>query len=138
MNTDTYLKIEGLTGESVEVDHVGWIQLTAFEWSIAHRSGLPGGGPEVRDLVFTKLYDQTSPELALACAEGRLFPTATMEITRPTGGERFAFMRYILRNCLVSSVSPTGSPDERGIYESVSIAFEEIEWGYSPLLPDGT
>jgi hypothetical protein len=64
---------------------------------------------------------------------------ATLEVTRSqetlTSGNK-PVVSYVLRNCLVTSVTPAISGNE--ISEEVCLSFEEIEWGYRSVLADGS
>lgn len=134
-----FLKLEGLEGECVDSRHPGWIPIHSFSWGVSQRREDPYGAPaspDMQDIALLKPVDKTSPDLALACAEGRLFPTASVEFA--SGDETHGvLMRYNLRNCLVSSVSPSFSGDYQ-VQESLSLAFQEIEWRYWPRLSDGS
>lgn len=43
MSTDIFLKIDGVTGESRDSRHQGWIQIESFSWGATQPSGMETG-----------------------------------------------------------------------------------------------
>ena len=69
------------------------------------------GKTSFQDLAVVKRVDRTSPELALACAEGTLFAKVVVELLSEEKNSPLASMAYHLTNCVVTSVSPAGAAD---------------------------
>jgi type VI secretion system Hcp family effector len=133
---DHFLYIDGLTGESVDAGHPGWIELFDFNWGISQTGIVAPVRPLLQDFTVTKLVDRASPDLALACAQCRHFPTMIIEIVQAGAAhEGRAFMAYRLNDCIVSSLQPA-TQHER-LVERLTINFAEIEWRYSVRRPDG-
>lgn len=131
-----YLFVEGVRGETAAEDRKDWIEVLAFSWAVTSKG--PQTRPDLGDVSVSKFVDLASPELALACAEGREIPTVAIEfVVDGVDGDRVAILTYRLHGCLVSSIQPTGSDGERAI-ENLTITYAEIEWGYSPQGPDGS
>jgi type VI secretion system secreted protein Hcp len=135
---DTFLKIDGIDGESSDHKHQGWIELvsyyTGLHQKVSKTASSAGGASAERvdfnSFTFTKLLDKASPKLALACADGTHFDTILVELCR-AGTEKMVFMRYQLSNCLIQSFETGGTQGEDLPSEDVEISFGKIEWRYT-------
>lgn len=137
------LKIDGaeIKGESGDENHSEWIEINSISFGIsqpASSAASQGGSkPEGRsvhsDIVFTKMYDASSPKLSLACAGGKRVDEAVFELCR-AAGEKVCYLKVTIKNGFISSWSVGGGGDIPS--ESVSIAYTEIEWEYKQLNPD--
>jgi type VI secretion system secreted protein Hcp len=77
---------------------------------------------------FSKLLDQATPQLAMACAAGTHIDTITVELCR-AGTTKQRFMQYTFRNCLLSKFatsSDTGFPRD-----DVAFVYGQIQWAYT-------
>ena len=91
-------------------------------------SGASAGRADFRELVFKKLLDKSSPQLAQACADGTHFDELLLTLHR-AGSERVKFMEYRLQNCLIQQVITSG-----GRYfpiETVRINYGKIMWVFT-------
>jgi type VI secretion system Hcp family effector len=130
MSTVQFIYIEGLSGESRDENHIGWMDILNFRWGIQNASSPPmSAKASFQDLTFTKRVDRTTPDLALACAEGRRFPSASLEFTKLEVDGLFPFLKYRLYNCGIARYEPGGSDDE-GLWETIGISYDAIEWSY--------
>src|SRR5437867_751490 len=88
MAVDMFIKIGDLKGESRDKTHASEIDVQAWSWGIsnsgsAHVGGGAGAGKcNVQDLSFTKYIDKTSPDLMLACCNGKHFTKATLVVRK--------------------------------------------------------
>lgn len=127
-----YAEIAGIEGPH----RTGAISVLAIEWGVASAgSGAGGGGgggtPNFDDFTFLKPFDQTTPELALACASGRVFPRALIQLGLPDGGVEPSGMRYVLQDVQCTRDRHTApEPVER-----VSLTYGRITWRFP--LPGG-
>ena len=107
MAFDSFLKIEGIEGESTDKAHPGEIVIESFSWgeSNSGSAGSGGGGgagkASLQDFHFTMATSKASPALMLTCATGRHIPEATLTCRKAGGG--FEFMKIRFQDCLVSS-----------------------------------
>lgn len=113
--TGIYLNLSGLGGELEDADHSNWIDVRSLAWGkvdnpaattgAARRcSGFRDGSAVVGDVTLTRFSDASSSRLALACSEGRHFPSMVVEMTdsRSAGGR---YIRYELQNVMMTSYS---------------------------------
>jgi type VI secretion system secreted protein Hcp len=137
MAFDTFIKIDGIEGESTDDKHQGWIEVLYFKTEIKQKisstaSSAGGASAEranFKDFIFTKQLDKASPKLALACAAGTHIGKIIIKICR-AGTDKIKFMEYTLTNCLISKIT-TGGSEEVFPAETLKINFGKIEWCYT-------
>jgi type VI secretion system secreted protein Hcp len=137
MAFDTFIKIEGIEGESTDDKHAGWIEVISYDTGVKQKtsataSSAGGGSTERADFdhfSLIKQLDKASPKLALACADGTHIDSILVEVCR-AGTEKVKFMEYKMTNCIISKVKTTGGGGDIPA-ESVSIDFGKIEWAYT-------
>ena len=131
MGYATYLKLDGISGECSEESHRGWLAVDSFSHSVTNHP--QGNGPMLGDLSIAKFVDRSTPLVARATAEGRLFQEAVLELCR-TDGSQARFLEIRLGKVRVTMQSLSGGPqaDGRTPYESLNLSYEKIEWLYDP------
>jgi len=141
--TDYYLKIEGIPGESEDSKHKNEIELLSWSWSESnsgsHSSGAGGGAGKVAmgDFSFMMLANKASPKLMLNCATGQHVPTAVLT-ARKAGGDQQEYLKITLSDVLISSYQTGGSQGDVIPADSVTLNFAKIEFEYKPQMRDGT
>ena len=134
--TDMYLWIEGVPGESTDDRHGDWIEIVSFDSKVSTAaSGAISGGSsapvvEFSEITVGKVIDKATPLLHQHCCSGRHIPTVVIELCRATG-EKVTYVKYTLRDVIVSSVGPVTVDPTRQL-EQVSFRFARIEWEYTP------
>ena len=136
---DVFIKIGDIKGEATDEKHKDWIDVESFSWGMTnsgttHVGGGAGAGKvEVHDFSFVKKIDKSSPVLFLHCANGKHIPDTTIDICR-AGGDKQCYMKYELKDAIVSSCNVAGntnSGNDKPI-ESLSLNFAKIKWTYTP------
>ena len=135
MAIDSFIKFDGVVGESTDQTHKGEIDVVSWSWGAASSGFLPGGTAGVGKttagpLQFLHAYDKASPILAKQCASGKLFKQVTLAARNAVEGQK-DFLKVTLKEVLVSSVQAQATADG-GIVESVSLAYRDIEFAYQP------
>ena len=140
MAFDAYLQIEGIEGESTDSGHEGWIQLRDYSHNVTNETtGHSGGGHHTggrchhADISITKPMDASSPNLLLACCQGKSHPTATIELCRSgaSGTEMVPYQKVELKDVVVTSITPQGSEGSDFPTESVTLCYGTITWTYT-------
>ncbi|NVJ67371.1 MAG: type VI secretion system tube protein Hcp [Gammaproteobacteria bacterium] len=131
---DTFLKIEGVEGESLDAEHRDEIDVLAWSWG----SSTNGRSTCVQDISLTKYADLASPQLLMGHVDGFVYPNAKLTVKRSTGASRLAYIVLDFKNLYVSSVSTGGSGGEVRITENVTLNFEEVKYQYTPQNADGS
>jgi type VI secretion system secreted protein Hcp len=134
-----FAKYDGFDGESKDENHENWIDVLSIDWGI-HKpgGGATGqsrrrGGAVVEDLTLTIEYEKAAPKLQEKCLKGEIIPLLEIEQTATYGGARATYLRYELKNVMVTSfqVNASGN-DEAGPPTVVaSNNFEEIKVTYT-------
>jgi type VI secretion system secreted protein Hcp len=136
MAVDMFIKIGSLEGESKDSKHGKEIDVLAWSWGMsnsgsAHLGGGAGAGKvNVQDLSFTKYIDKSSPDLMLACCNGKHFPEATLTV-RKAGEHPLEYMIVKLTDLLITSVSTGGSGGEDRLTENVTLNFAKVNVEYT-------
>ncbi len=129
-----YLRIDGIQGSVTVRAYEGWMEVTAFEWSLASAAGSATGATrtasraEFGPIVVAKTFDVATPFLALACASGRSYSEAELVIF--ASGSTTAAGRIKLTDVKVASTM-TGGGLAGVTTESISLDFGKIEWSYA-------
>lgn len=132
-----FIKFDGIDGESQDKDHKGWSDLLSFTWGLhqdvaATESPRRRGKVVLEDVVVHKEMDKSDPKLAEAVCLGKIFPKVEIHDTRAFGhGNREVFLKYELRNLMVSSHNVSAGGDGDAVpTETVSLKFEEVKQTY--------
>jgi len=137
MAVDMFLDLDGVKGESEVKGFEGKIQLLAWSWGMSqtgtthHGSGGGAGKVNVQDLSFTHFVDSSTPVLHNACCKGTHFAKATLTM-RKAGGDPLPYLRLLMTDVIVTSVSGGGSGGEDQQTENCTLNFAAFELGYQP------
>ena len=142
MAIDYFLKIEGVTGESLDAKHKGEIDVESWSWGEANPAPPGGGGGgagkvQMQDFNFTARFSKASPNLMLACASGKHFKGAVLTARKAGKGQQ-DFLTFSLSDVLVSAYQTGGAEGEVVPADSVSLNFAKIQVEYKQQNPDGT
>src|SRR5205085_1603544 len=83
MGYTTYLKIDGIEGDCTDDGYRGWMTVDSFNHSLCTTQ--PRGAAMLNDLSICKFADRTTPLLAVATAEGRLYRSVQLRMVRTDG-----------------------------------------------------
>lgn len=133
---DVFLEIPGVPGESTHSAHSKWINLESLDWGL--RAATATNGPSASALTLGKRVDSASPLLYEACASGRHFPKATIDLVR-TIERRARYYRITLEDVLVSSCRSQSAADasDQPPAEEVRLSFARVSWSYTEFSPEG-
>ena len=145
MAMDSFLKIDGIEGESQDSKHKAEIDLESWSFGLSQPgtmgSGGGGGGGKAafQDIHLVKKMDKSSPKLFLSCAGGDHIKKA-MLVVRKAGKDQQEYLKLTLHDVLISSYQ-TGASDaalDNIPTEQFSLNYAKIEYSYSPKKADGT
>jgi type VI secretion system secreted protein Hcp len=143
MAIDYFLKIDGVSGESVDSKHKGEIEVESWSWGESNPAQPGGGGGgaagkvQIQDLVFTTRFSKASPQLILACASGKHFKDAVLTARKAGKGQQ-EFLTFSLSDVLVSTYQTGGAGGDVLPGDAVSLNFAKIQVEYKPQNPDGS
>lgn len=139
MAADMFLKIDDnakIKGESTDKTHKDSIDVLAWSWGMSQSGtthlGTGGGAGKVnvQDLSFTKHVDKSSPELMKACCAGTHFDKAQLIVRKAGGDEPVEYLKILMEEVLVSSLSTGGSGGEDRLTENVTLNFAKVKVEY--------
>ena len=142
MAVDMFLKIPGVEGEARDGTHKNEIDVLAWSWGMsqsgsAHVGGGMGTGKvNVQDLSLTKYIDKSSPDLMLACCNGKHFADAKLTV-RKAGENPLEYLIITMQDVIVASVSTGGSGGNDKLTENVSLNFAKVKVDYTEQTPGG-
>lgn len=142
MAVDMFMKIETVTGESVDKTHAGEIDVLAWSWGASqsgttHQGGGGGSGKvSVQDLSFTKYVDSSSSVLLKGVCEGTHFDKAKLTV-RKAGGTPVEYIIIEMKEVIITSLSTGGSGGEDRLTENVTLNFAEVKFSYQEQDPKG-
>ncbi|CAG9214716.1 Protein hcp1 [Paraburkholderia sabiae] len=129
MSNDTFIKIDGISGESDDAAHPDEIQITNWGWKMSQQSSMmsgSGGGAAkatVEDLVFFHEVDRASPNLMSYCLTGKHIPKVVLTM-RKAGGVPLDFLRITMNDVVITGVEMSAS------YEQVRLSFASVRQEY--------
>jgi type VI secretion system secreted protein Hcp len=132
---DYYLQIDGISGESKDRAHSGWIDVLAFTQSAevpdAQAAGMSRrAAATFRSLGITKEVDASSPKLLEAVAKGKAFKSATLHVTNAQRGAANVYYTIVLSNAVITSYSVSGDAGALP-REQIAISFESVKVSYT-------
>jgi len=125
--TASFLKIDGVQGESGDAQHPGEIDVKSFHLKATNT---PGGKVAFGAAELTKSYDKSSPQLLQKVASGVHIRTASFTFRRP-GTE--SFLVYKLDDVVVTSYEQGGDAGVSPLLEHVGLTFAKIAVAYTPV-----
>lgn len=140
MAFDTFLKIDGVPGESTDDKHKDWIEVLSFNHGMSQpvsatassTGGATAERTEHQDFSIVKHLDKASPKLYELCSSGKHIAKVNIEMCR-AGGDKLKYMEVNMEQVIISNVAPGGStkgPDSFPT-ESVSFNYGKIKWTYT-------
>ena len=142
--SDYFLKIEGVDGESVDKQHPGTIEVNSFSWGATNSgsasvgTGAGTGKVSMQDFHFVSKVSKASPKLMDALTKGQRIKSAQLFV-RKAGSTQQDYYVITLENVMVSSYqSSAGGSSGDFPMESVSFNFTKIEFSYKPQKADGS
>lgn len=132
---DTFLKIDGIAGESADDRHKGEIDVFGWAWSVAATT--PGKRGCIKGMTISKAFDSASPKLITNAATGAGAPKAVLTL-RKAGRSQQEFLVITMSNVLISSYSVGGASGQDGVLENVVLNFDLMDGAYKIQKPDGS
>lgn len=113
MAIDMYLKVQGVTGESKDSNHTGWIDALSFNWGAEQPGNMSVGGGggagkvNFHDLSVQTMIDKGTPAVLKFCASGKHVDKVELSVCK-AGGSQIEYSRIVLEDVLVTKTSFTG------------------------------
>lgn len=137
MAGDIFLKLDGIEGESTDDAHKGEIELLSWSWGVDQPVGPRSTGGSATtgkanhsDVIVTKLYDSSSPDLALKACTGATIKEVVLTQRQADADAAIEAIKFILTNVVISSVAIAGNGAEVPT-EQISLNYGGITWEYN-------
>jgi type VI secretion system secreted protein Hcp len=133
-----FLKLQGVTGEAVDAEHKGEIDIVSWSWgmqgAVSVASGMPQGKGSLSELQVVKRVDQSTPTLMSFLRNHKLVDKAQLTI-RKAGQTPLEYLRIELENVRITSLQ-TGSEGPE-LVDRVSLGFQKVRVSYIPQSATG-
>jgi type VI secretion system secreted protein Hcp len=128
-----FLKVNGVTGEAVDADHKGEIDVVSWSWGMeSPREAMTGqarGRVVISELQIIKRVDQSSPTLMSYLRMNKVVTEASLTV-RKAGEKPLEYFRIELQNAKVTSLRAESSGDE--LVERLNLGFSKLKVIYTP------
>lgn len=133
---DCFIKLDGINGESSDLEFKDHIQVESWGWSIRQHLESNWDRSSTRradlsNLVFSHQVDLASPSLWARCARNDVLPTASL-VMRRAGGSAQKYLFVKLKSVRVLNVALNHDASNVIPLERVELAFEQVEYEYAP------
>ena len=125
-----FLQLDGIDGESADAKHPKAVEVQSFSLSAQYAAGEADkpGKANFNDFFILKPYDAASPELLLACAEGRTIARAVLTVRGGAAGGAAPreYLKYTFTDVQVSRINEVvgGAAQEEVNFRSASVVVE--------------
>jgi type VI secretion system secreted protein Hcp len=141
--SDFFLKIDGVEGESQDDKHKNEIHITSFSIKATNAGsghtdkGSGVGKAHVHDIDVTKEVDKASPNIFLNCVTGKHHPKATI-VARKAGEKPHEYLKITLEEVFISDYQLRARKDGETPVESFSLNFASVEQEHKVQNADGS
>jgi type VI secretion system secreted protein Hcp len=141
--TNVYLLLDGIEGESRDLEHHGWIELDTFTWGVTNTanyqtdqgaSGKGGKSKTVGSLSkfdVTKRLDKASVSLFQACMMGSKIDSGFLSFMKLDGETRIEYFRIALTKIHVQKVEWASEESADNVKETVELDFATFREFYT-------
>ncbi len=142
-NSDFFLKMDGIPGESTDISHKDWIEVLSYSFGLTNKGGgVFGGGSSsgkavFNDFTITTRMDKSSPLLFQYAASGKHIPEVIIS-ARKKGEVKQDYLIIKMNDVLITSYQTGGSDGDPIPTESLSLNFSKIEIEYRQQKSDGS
>ncbi|MBS7813324.1 Hcp family type VI secretion system effector [Roseococcus pinisoli] len=131
-----FLKYGAVKGETTQVTHKDWIEISSFQFGVGRGISMGVGGgskreasaPSVSEITLTKTMDKASPLIFKEAIGGKAVEVKIELTQTDNNGKHVAFQKYILTDTLISGYSISSGGDRPS--ESLSLNFAKIDSEY--------
>ena len=143
MAVDMFLKIAGVEGEAKDDAHKNEIDVLEWNWGLEQPgSGHIGGGAgtgkvTVRDVSVRKYVDKSTPDLMLACCNGKHFNEAKLTV-RKAGENPLEYLVVTMNDVLITGVHTGGTSNgNERLSETITLNFAKVKVDYAEQTATG-
>jgi type VI secretion system secreted protein Hcp len=141
--SDFFLKIDGIEGESKDDKHTNEIHIKSFSMGATNagsggqNQGSGVGKSHVHDIHITKEVDKATPNIFLNCLTGKHHPKATIT-ARKAGEKPHEYLKITLEEVFISGYQLHAKDSGHLPVESFSLNFATVEQEHKVQNADGS
>ncbi len=133
-----YMKMDGISGSVTDRNYKDWIEVHDIEFcGVSQRVNSPIGRQQDRisthpafgDFSIVKSVDTSTIDLLSNVATGQVIPNVEIDYVT-TGNPNYTFLKYKLKNVLITHYSNRESSGQHMPIEEISLNYESIESMY--------
>ncbi len=134
--SNIYLKLDQVDGESLDHDHQNWIEVESFSWGVDNPSSFAVGQggqatqAHIAAMGVQKQCDKSSVTLFKNCTTGKHIPKGTISCVKLDGDSRVEYLKIDLTDIMVSNFQWSGSGADQIVQEHISLVFAEFKETY--------
>jgi type VI secretion system secreted protein Hcp len=143
MAIDMYLQVDGITGESQDSNHKGWIDIASYTWGSTQKGAMASGGGggagkvNFNDLSVATNMDCATPALLKYCANGKHISNIKLSFCK-AGGTQIEYSTVVLKDVIVTNVQISGVGSLDQVALNYSFQASQVEHHYWVQSKDGT
>lgn len=99
-----FLKIDGISGESKDAAHQGWIDVKSYSWGVRRTAGTGPGKASYRNLAAHCYIDKATSAALLFASNGNLIKKVQLSLCK-SGKGMIESCRVTLENVIISEVT---------------------------------
>ena len=123
---DTFLKLDGIDGESTAKGHEKWIEVESFSFGVSQtQTGGGNGQTQLSEVVITQPIDSSSPQEFAALVGGKPIATGILDLVK-AGADPQKLFEYTFSDILLSSITFSGSSGGNPV-ESLTFDYSKIK-----------
>jgi type VI secretion system secreted protein Hcp len=129
---DIFLKLEGVTGEVIDPDHKGEIEVTSWSWGMESPADISTGKARritIGELHIVKRVDLSSPTLMNFIRSNKPIETAKLTV-RKAGKTPLEYVIVELEKARLSSLKV--ATEDAELVERLTIGFLKVKVSYTP------
>jgi type VI secretion system secreted protein Hcp len=143
--TDMFLKLDGIEGESQDSKFKDWIEVLSWNWSVHQSStaqrhqGLGHSKASFQELHVSKHLDKASVKAFKACAKGDHIKKAKLVCRKAGGDSPLEYFTIEMDDVLITNVAFSGHGGGGSqVSETLALSFAKFKEIYKPQGKTGT
>jgi len=143
--TDMFLKLDGIEGESQDHKFKDWIEVQSWNWGVHQASTAhhhTGGGhskASFQELHVSKHMDKASVKAFKACAKGQHLKKAKLVCRKAGGDNALEYFTIEMDDVIITNVALSGHGGGGAqVSETLALSFAKFKEIYKPQSKTGT
>lgn len=142
--SDCFIKIDGIDGESQDKTHKNEIDILSWSWGASQSgtthmgSGSGGGKAHFQDMNLVMYIGKEFTALLNHLSTGKHISKATLCCRKAAGDNPLEYLKIEMKDLIISSLTTGGSGAEDRVTYNCSINFGEYKVMYTEQKPDGS